>query len=71
MAGNRIPQRVAALDADMEDCFDDGIISVSSAGNGRAYHATPGDQDWFKLWFSRPYMTNQNMPQGFRGRKKK
>jgi len=31
----------------------------------------PGDQDWFKLWFSRPYMTNQNMPQGFRGRKKK
>ena len=46
MSGNRIPQRVAALDADMEDCFDDGIISVSSAGNGRAYHATPGDQDW-------------------------
>jgi|TARA_B110000977_G_scaffold112952_1_gene146285 hypothetical protein len=31
----------------------------------------PGDQDWFKLWFNRPYMTNQNMPQGFRGRKKK
>ena len=46
MAGSRIPQRVAALDADMEDCFDDGIISVSSAGNGKAYHATPGDQDW-------------------------
>lgn len=46
MSGERIPQRVAALDADMEDCFDDGIISVSSAGNGSAYHATPGDQDW-------------------------
>lgn len=28
----------------------------------------PGDADWFKLWFSKPYMTGQ--PQ-FRGRKKK
>ena len=46
MSGQRIPQRVTALDSDLEDCFDDGIISVSSAGNGRAYHAMPGDQDW-------------------------
>jgi len=28
----------------------------------------PGDKDWFKLWFSKPYMTG--VPQ-FRGRKKK
>lgn len=27
----------------------------------------PGDQDWFKLWFSRPYWTGQP---SFRGRKK-
>jgi len=27
----------------------------------------PGDKDWFKLWFSRPYMTG---PVQFRGRKK-
>jgi len=27
----------------------------------------PGDPDWFKLWFSMPFMTGQ--PQ-FRGRKK-
>ena len=27
----------------------------------------PGDPDWFKLWFSRPYMTG---PVQFRGRKK-
>lgn len=27
----------------------------------------PGDQDWFKLWFSNPYMTG---PVQFRGRKK-
>ena len=28
----------------------------------------PGDKDWFKLWFSKPYMTG---PAQFRGRKKK
>ena len=27
----------------------------------------PGDSEWFKLWFGRPYM--QGVP-GFRGRKK-
>ena len=27
----------------------------------------PGDRDWFKLWFSKPYMTG---PVQFRGRKK-
>lgn len=28
----------------------------------------PGDPDWFKLWFSRPYLSG---PVQFRGRKKK
>lgn len=28
----------------------------------------PGDPDWFKLWFSKPYMTGTPT---FRGRKKK
>lgn len=28
----------------------------------------PGDADWFKLWFSKPYMTGTV---GFRGRTKK
>ena len=27
----------------------------------------PGDKDWFKLWFSLPYMSGA--PIGFRGRK--
>ena len=27
----------------------------------------PGDQEWFKLWFSRPYLSG---PVQFRGRKK-
>jgi hypothetical protein len=30
----------------------------------------PGDPEWFRLWFSMPKMMNQNMPKGFRGRKK-
>jgi hypothetical protein len=31
----------------------------------------PGDPDWFKLWFSLPYMTGAlNQKPGFRGRKK-
>ena len=28
----------------------------------------PGDKDWFKLWFSKPYMNGHVQ---FRGRKKK
>lgn len=28
----------------------------------------PGDAEWFKLWFSKPFMTGQP---SFRGRKKK
>jgi hypothetical protein len=28
----------------------------------------PGDDDWFKLWFSKPYL---NGPIQFRGRKRK
>jgi hypothetical protein len=31
----------------------------------------PGDPDWFKLWFSLPYMTGAlDQKPGFRGRKK-
>lgn len=33
----------------------------------RAMGIKPGDAEWFKLWFSLPYMTGHN---GFRGRKK-
>lgn len=29
----------------------------------------PGTDDWFQLWFSRPYLTGERVP-GFRGRKK-
>ena len=33
----------------------------------KAMGLKPGDADWFKLWFSKPYMTG---PVQFRGRKK-
>ena len=36
----------------------------------REKNIRPGDLDWFKLWFSRPYWKGQEYPQGFRGRKK-
>ena len=36
----------------------------------KANNIKPGDKEWFELWFSQPKMMNQNMPAGFRGRKK-
>lgn len=30
----------------------------------------PGTEDWFKLWFSRPYWKGQEYPSGLRSRKK-
>ena len=29
-----------------------------------------GDEEWFKLWFSRPYWKGQEYPPGLRSRKK-
>lgn len=46
IAGQRIPKRVAALDADIEDAIDEGIIYVGAAGNGRWKHDIPGGLDW-------------------------
>jgi hypothetical protein len=42
----RIPVRVAALDADIEDAIDEGIIYVGAAGNGQWKHDVPGGPDW-------------------------
>ena len=46
ISGKRIPVPVDALDADVEDAIDEGIINIGAAGNGQWYHAAPGDQDW-------------------------
>lgn len=46
ISGQRIPVRVNALDADIEDAEKEGIISVGAAGNGRWKHDLPGGVDW-------------------------
>jgi hypothetical protein len=51
------------------------LENISDAANTnrkkeREQNIKPGDAEWFKLWFSLPKMMGQNMPQGFRGRKK-
>jgi hypothetical protein len=46
IGGQRIPARVAALDADVEDAIDEGIITVGASGNGSWKHDVPGGLDW-------------------------
>jgi hypothetical protein len=46
IAGQRIPVRVAAMDSDIEDAIDEGILYVGAAGNGRWKHDVPGGLDW-------------------------
>lgn len=46
ISGQRIPVRVAALDADIEDAIAEGIIYVGAAGNGLWKHDVPGGADW-------------------------
>lgn len=52
--------------------FNPEGINISRSGTElrrleRELGLRPGDKDWFKLWFSRPYWTG--FPTGFRGRK--
>jgi len=42
------------------------ITGTEKARIQRRNKIKPGSEDWFKLWFSRPYLTGA----GFRGRKK-
>jgi hypothetical protein len=46
ISGQRIPSRVAPCDVDLEDLYDEGIIMVGAAGNGRWKHDVPGGADW-------------------------
>lgn len=46
IAGQRIPQRVTALDSDLEDCLAQGVVSVGASGNGQWKHDAPGGLDW-------------------------
>lgn len=42
------------------------ITGTEKARIQRRNKIKPGSEDWFKLWFSRPYLTGA----GFRGKKK-
>jgi subtilisin family serine protease len=46
IASQRIPVRVAAMDSDIEDAIDEGILYVGAAGNGQWKHDVPGGLDW-------------------------
>ena len=46
VANARIPKRVDALDSDIEQAINEGIIYVGAAGNGSWKHDVPGGVDW-------------------------
>lgn len=46
VANARIPKRVDALDSDIEQAINEGIIYVGAAGNGSWKHDVPGGLDW-------------------------
>lgn len=46
ISGQRVPARVSACDDDIEDLYNEGIIMVGAAGNGRWKHEVPGGADW-------------------------
>ena len=43
---NRIPVRVAAVDADLQDAINDGVIVISAAGNSYFNSDLPTGLDW-------------------------
>lgn len=63
-------KRLAGIDKDQNDpSMGENISHTATAlrQKEKKLGLKPGDPDWFKLWFSRPYMTG---PVQFRGRKK-
>jgi hypothetical protein len=52
----------------------DSGSNISVTGNEKGelqkkHNIKPGTDEWFQLWFSKPYLTGEQ-PIGFRGRKK-
>ena len=63
-------KRLAGIDKESNDASTGENISHTATAlrqKERQLGLKPGDPDWFRLWFSRPYMTG---PVQFRGRKK-
>jgi plastocyanin len=67
-----IPSHYAALNADIEDAIEDGVVVVTAAGNENYYIAEEGDPEWnnkvyfqgFGGWI---YMNRGGSPSGTRG----
>ena len=60
-------RKLAGIDAYTTPKENISITGTEKARLQRKNKIQPGTEEWFKLWFSRPYMTGA----GFRGRKKK
>jgi len=45
------------------------VTGMEKANLMKTNNIRPGTPEWFQLWFSRPYLT-QERPVGFRGRTK-
>jgi len=63
-------KRLAGIDKESKDASMGENISHTATAlrqKERKLGLKPGDAEWFKLWFSKPYMTG---PVKFRGRKK-
>ena len=60
-------RKLAGIDVYAQPRENISITGTEKARMQRKHNIKPGTEEWFKLWFSRPYMTGA----GFRGRKKR
>tara|TARA_B100001113_G_scaffold285121_1_gene240391 strand:- start:23 stop:229 length:207 start_codon:yes stop_codon:yes gene_type:complete len=62
-------KKLAGIDSKTSTVEDQNVSHTATAlkQKERKLGLKPGDPDWFKLWFSRPYLQGSL---GFRGRKK-
>jgi len=62
-------KKLAGIDSKTSTVEDHNVSHTATAlkQKERKLGLKPGDPDWFKLWFRRPYMQGSK---GFRGRKK-
>lgn len=54
------PARVSSVDADIEDCIDDGIIFVGAAGNYSHKIDVPSGLDYNNYWYNGTYVSYYN-----------
>ena len=54
------PARVSSVDADIEDCIDDGIIFVGAAGNYSHKIDVPSGLDYNNYWYDGTYVYYYN-----------